>query len=225
VVVSGNFDKDKTQKLIDETFGKFPKKAALPDPVTLESAHGGKDLSKNDKVEVGYLISGFLGPDISSDDIFTADLAMSVLGGGKSSRLYRVLKDEKHLVYSVGSSFMTVKGTGIGYISAVFAPENFGEIKAEIKKQIESIIENGIDGEELNRVKLALKTSWNFSHETPSDIAYNVGYWTLMGRPEAVESYMLKIESLTEKDVRDFFAKYYSADKITNAALLPNKQP
>ncbi|MCL2799331.1 MAG: insulinase family protein [Endomicrobia bacterium] len=223
VVVSGNFDKNKTQKLIDKTFGKIQKRTPLPDPVTLESVHTGKDWIKHDKVEVGYLVSGFLGPDITSDDIFTADLAMSVLGGGKSSRLYRVLKDEKQLVYSIGSSFMTVKGTGIAYVSAVFAPENLDEIKAEIKKQIEDIIKNGITEEELNRAKLAFKTSWNFSHETPFDIAYNVGYWTLMGRPEAADNYMLKIKALTAENVREFFAKYYSPDRITNAALLPNR--
>ncbi|MCL2484511.1 MAG: insulinase family protein [Endomicrobia bacterium] len=222
VVVSGNFDKKKTQKLIDKTFGKFQKRTPPADPVTVEKVHTGKDWLKHDKVEVGYLVSGFLGPDITSDDIFIADLAMSVLGGGKTSRLYRVLKDEKRLVYSIGSAFMTVKGTGVAYISAVFAPENLDAIKAEIKRQVENIIENGIEEEELNRSKLAFKTSWNFSHETPFDIAHNVGYWTLMGRPDAIDGYMPRIEALTAEDVRNFFVKYFSADRMTTAALLPN---
>lgn len=224
VVITGNFDEKKIEKLVCETFGKFEKKAAPADPDVMEKTRAGKDIIEEGNVEMGYMVSGFVGPDIASDDIFTADLAAAVLGGGKSSRLYRILKEQKQLVYSIGASFMTSKGSGISYVSAVFDPKNFDEIRAETAKQIEDIINNGISQEELRRAKLGIKTGWSFSLETPFDIAYNCGFWTILGRPEAMAEYMPKIEALSAEDIRNYFVKYYSPDKITTAAVLPKAE-
>ncbi|MDR1941742.1 MAG: insulinase family protein [Endomicrobium sp.] len=221
VVVAGNFDEGEVSSLISETFGKFEKKAPPADPKVREDLSGAKDITDKGNVEIGYLFSGFLGPVIESDDIFTADLAACILGGGKSSRLYRILKEEKQLVVSIGSSFMTCTGNGILYISSAFDPKNLDAIKEEIIKQIDDIVQNGVNPDELARAKLSMKTNWSFAFEKPSDIGYFYGYWNLMKRPEAVEEYMKKIQSLTTQDVRDFFVKYYSRGKIVNAALLP----
>ncbi|MDR2427397.1 MAG: hypothetical protein LBD19_00400, partial [Endomicrobium sp.] len=109
------------------------------------------------------------------------------------------------------------------YIASVFEPKNIKEIKKEIEKQIEDIIANGISEEELNRSKLLLKTDWQFSNETPYDVADKFGYWNLMGNAEFVCSYLKKLQGLTSKDVVEFFKKYYSKDAISHTALLPNK--
>ena len=149
-------------------------------------------------------------------------MAASVVGGGESSRLYRSLYEKKHLVYSTASSFMTEKGTGNICITSVFDSKNLKKIKDEIRKQIEEIIDGAISEEELNRAKLSIKTDWNFSLETPFDIADNNGYWHLIGNPEFVTEYMKKIESATTGDIGDFFKKYYSPATASNVALLPS---
>ncbi|MDR0800644.1 MAG: insulinase family protein [Endomicrobium sp.] len=222
VVVSGNFDKSAVEKLIGETFGKFEKRTPLPDPPLVEKVHDGKDITEYGKVEMGYMITGFLGPDANGEDIYVADLAASVLGGGESSRLYRSLYEKKHLVYSTASSFTTEKGTGNICITSVFDSKNLEKIKDEIRKQIEKIIDGTISEEELNRAKLSIKTDWNFSLETPFDVADNNGYWHLIGNPEFVTEYMKKIESATAGDIGDFFKKYYSPATASNVALLPS---
>ncbi|MDR1195343.1 MAG: insulinase family protein [Endomicrobium sp.] len=221
VVISGNFDEDKISALVGETFGKFEKKPLPEEPLLFEEAHEGKEIAKKGKVEVGYLISGFLGPDASSDDIFAADLTMQVLGGGKSSRLYRVLKEEKQIVYSINSSFQTMRGTGCVYITAVFEPENYEEIKKEISVQIQNILDNGITVEELERAKLSMKTGWSFAFEKPSNIGYAYGIWNLMGRPEIVDEFLAKMAALKVSDAQEFLKKYYNKDCVINAALLP----
>jgi predicted Zn-dependent peptidase len=221
VAISGNFDEHDTEKLIGETFGKFDKQSASPDPMLFEKAHDGKDIIECGKVETGYMLTGFLGPTINEEDIYTADTAINILGGGKSSRLYRAMYQKRHLVYSTASYFMTEKGTGNVCIMSVFDSKNLKKIKYEIKKQIEDIINGSVAEEELNRVKILIKTRWNFSLETPFDIASVNGYWHLMGNPEFVTGYMKKIESVTVDDIVDFFKKYYSPTTISNIALLP----
>jgi zinc protease len=222
VVISGNFDETAVEKLIGETFGKFEEQSTSPDPMLFEKNHDGKDIIEYGKVETGYMLTGFLGPAINEEDIYAADMAVNILGGGKSSRLYKAMYERKHLVYSTASYFMTEKGTGNICIMSVFDSKNLKKIKDEIKKQIEDIIDGGIAEEELNRAKLSIKTSWNFSLETPFDIADNIGYWHLMGSPEFVTEYIKKIESMTIGDIVGFFKKYYSPATISNIALLPS---
>ena len=222
VVVSGNFDEFAVEKLIGETFGKFEKRDPLPDPLLVEKVHSGKDISEYGKVAMGYMLTGFLGPVANGEDIYIADLAASVLGGGKSSRLYRSLYEKKHLVYSTDSSFTAEKGTGNICIASVFDSKNLKKIKDEIRKQIEEIIDDAITEEELSRAKLSIKTNWNFSLETPFDIADNNGYWHLVGNPEFVTKYMKKVESATVGDIGNFFKKYYSPTTASNVALLPS---
>jgi predicted Zn-dependent peptidase len=224
VVVSGNFDEASVEKLIGETFGKFDEQSASPDPMLFEKIHDGKDIIEYGKVEMGYMLTGFLGPAINERDIYTADTAVNILGGGKSSRLYRSMHEKKHLVYSTASCFMAEKGTGNICIMSVFDSKNFKKIKDEIKKQIEDIIDDGIAGEELNMAKISIKTSWNFSTETPFGIADNIGYWHLMGNPEFEAEYIKKIESVTVGDIVGFFKKYYSPTTVSNVALLPSAE-
>ena len=63
-----------------------------------------------------------------SDDQYTADIMTTILGGGRSSRLYRTLREEKRLVYSVGASFWSNRGSGVTICSGVFAPEKENKV-------------------------------------------------------------------------------------------------
>ncbi|MDR1086909.1 MAG: hypothetical protein LBL16_01480 [Endomicrobium sp.] len=100
-------------------------------------------------------------------------------------------------------------------------PKNLESIKEAIERQIEEIVNNDIIEEELNRSKLLLKTDWQFSNETPYDIADKVGYWNLMGNSNFALNYLDKLESLTCQDVIKFFKRYYCKDKISHVSLLP----
>jgi predicted Zn-dependent peptidase len=221
VVVSGNFDKVKVEKLIGETFGNLYMQPIPKEPVCLEDITTGQDIVEHKKVEVGYMLSGFLGPNINKDDIYIADLAANILGGGKTSRLYKSLYEDKRLVYNIDCSFAPHKGSGNICIMSVFDAKNINTIKIDIRKQIENIINNGITQKELNRSKLSKKTSWNFSLETPLDIAETYGYWYLIGKQKFVDEYLERIESVMLDDIKNFFKEFYSNKTFSNVALLP----
>ncbi|MDR3195541.1 MAG: insulinase family protein [Endomicrobium sp.] len=221
VIVSGGFDKEKVEQVIGDTFGKFEKQDTCNEPLVKEKNRVGKDITEYGKVEMGYMLSGFLACDIDDEDIYVADLAADILGGGKSSRLYKSLYEKKHLVYAVDASFSVEKGAGNVCITSVFKPRNLEAIKEEIEKQINDIINNGVTEEELNRSKLLLKTDWQFSNETPYDVADKSGYWSLMGNAEFVCAYLSNLECVTVKGVVEFFKKYCSKDAISHTALLP----
>ncbi|MDR1086908.1 MAG: insulinase family protein [Endomicrobium sp.] len=122
-VVSGGFDNDKTAKIIGDTFGKFKSQPIPEEPILKEDAHAGEHIIEYGKIEAGYMFSGFLASDIDAQDVYVADLASGILGGGKSSRLYKSLYGKRHLVYAIDSTFSVEKGTGNIYITSVFEPK------------------------------------------------------------------------------------------------------
>ncbi|MDR3330771.1 MAG: insulinase family protein [Endomicrobium sp.] len=221
VVVSGNFSESTVKKNINETFGRFEKSTLPAEPSLIEKVHNGKDVIEYGRMKVGQMLTGFLVTNINENDIYVANLAVSVLGVGRNSRLYRILYEKKHLVYSIGAFFSIGKGTGNICISSVFDSKNIEEIKSEIKNQIESIIDDGITKEELKRSKLVVKTDWYFSLETSFDIAELYGFWHLMGIPEFMIKFIKKIDVITIDDIRYFFKKHYLPEIISNVALLP----
>ena len=138
VSITGDVDADAMRKLATETFGGQPGKTPAPEAGLVEPPHESVSLRMKKAVEQAYWMAGFTGPTITSDDQFAGDITSVILGGGRSSRLFRRLREEKQIVYSIGTSFWSQRGSGVFAISGVFAPEKENEAVtatlAEIKR-------------------------------------------------------------------------------------------
>lgn len=221
VSVVGDIDVEQTKQAIEATLGKL-KKADLPaEPVIIESSKNGDTFTIKDKTVHTYLLAGFLGPDMSSDDMCAADVALNILGSGKSSRLYRTLKEDKKLVFAISSSFMTLKGTGSAFISAVFEQQKYDEVMTNITAEIDKFAKDGPTEEELSKIKMNIKADWLFSLQTFNEQSGQFGYWQLQGHLEKFQDYLKNIDKVTAKDIKDFMNKYYSKERLSKAVIFP----
>jgi zinc protease len=221
VAASGNFDKRAVNRLIGGTFGKFENHAPPPSLPPAEKTRYSRNTAGYGKVELGYMLTGFLGPKTDEEYIYVADLAACILGGAKSSRLYKTLYEKRHIVYSIDAFFVNEMGGGNLCIASVFDPKNFKEVRNGIREQIECLIDGNVAEEEIRRAKLLMKTNWNFSLETPFDIADKYGYWRLAGNPEFAREYVNRVENATADDIIGFFKKYYLPETVSESVLLP----
>lgn len=221
VSVVGDIDVEETKKTIEETLGKAVKEKVPAEPVLTESLKKGETFTIKDKTAHTYLLAGFLGPDMSSDDIYTADIALNILGSGKSSRLYRTLKEEKKLVFAVSSSYMTLKGTGSAFISAVFEQNKYDEVMAALTAEINRYANDGPTQEELDKIKMNIKADWLFGLQTFNEQAGQFGYWQLQGHLPAFKNYLKNIDKVTVQDIKNFMKKYYSQDRLSKAVIFP----
>jgi len=221
VSVVGDINVEETKKTIEETLGRLPKIKSPEKPVLSEPVKKGETFTVKDKTAHTYMLAGFLGPDMSSDDIYTADIALNILGSGKSSRLYRTLKEEKNLVFAVGSSYMTLRGTGAAFISAVFEQNKYDEVVKALTDEINKFAEEGPSREELNKIKTNIKSDWLFGLQTFNEQAGQFGYWQLQENLPKFENYLKNIDKVTVEDVKKFMKKYYSQDRLSKAVIFP----
>src|SRR5207253_1976694 len=98
LAIVGDIDKAKTKALVEKYFGPFKKGADVPKPkvetpkITEERRVVVKDRIELPKVYIAWITPPFFAPGDAE-----ADITSSVLGGGKSSRLFKSLVYEKQI--------------------------------------------------------------------------------------------------------------------------------
>ena len=115
---------------------------------------------------MAYLNQGFHIPGFGNEDMYALDVLSIILGQGKSSKLYKKLKEEDSLVYSISSYSYTPLYEGVFIISAVMEQDNIEKVKKGIFEEIQKIKLRNIKEDEINRAKNILKIKELANQET-----------------------------------------------------------
>jgi len=129
------------------------------------------------------------------------DVASSVLGEGKSSRLYRRLVEEEQLVSSVQAFIYPLRHSGLFVIFATMDRGRVPAFRKAIIEEIEKLRNEPIGAAELKKVQTMLKADFQFSNETNADIGYALGMYNTIGMLDRVTLYEKSIEAVTPEDV------------------------
>lgn len=171
----------------------------------------------------GYMMIGFRGADINDCDTYALDVLSQILGGGKTSRLYRNIKEQKGLAYAISASNGSFRDDGIVYITSNFNPANSEKLEKSIFDEICNIQKYGVTEEELNTAKKMIEQETYYSRESTSNIASELGYVVaLTGNPDFYKNYISNIKKVTAKQVQDAAQKYLGINKSAVSQVLPN---
>ena len=170
----------------------------------------------------GYMMIGFRGVNISNKDILALDVLSEVLGGGKSSKLYRNIKEQKGLAYSISASSGGFRDDGIFYITANFIPSSLEKLEKAIFEEISYIQKYGITDEELQRAKNMIIQNTYYSRESTSNISSELGYiMTLTNSSELYDNYVDGIQKVSAEEVKSAAQKYLGINKSAISIALP----
>ena len=222
VVVAGDISAQEVFKNTEKYFGKIKSKPVLrPASHQVEPKQDGakrvyiKKQSEVEMVAIAYKIPNFL----SKDQVALSALS-ELLSSGKSSRLQKVLVDEKKMVNQVYGYNMENKDPSIFMFLAVGNPG----IKAEdIEKEILAIIENIKEGDvtksDVDKIKTNTKADFIFSLESASNLTNLFGGYFSKGSIEPLLSYEENINKLTKQDIIDAAKKYLVEQTSTTVIL------
>src|SRR5207248_9993861 len=105
LAVVGNFDPAKTKALVEKYFGSIPAGPPVPKiQATTPAFTSERRTTVTDQIELPRVYMARLTPPIFKSGDADDDLAANVLGGGKSSRLYKKLVYEKQIAQDVSVS-------------------------------------------------------------------------------------------------------------------------
>jgi zinc protease len=160
ITIAGDFDDVEVRKLIDKYFGSFKRGPAIPKldvttpPITAERRAVIQDRIELPKVYVAWITSPIYKPGDAE-----ADLAARILGGGKSSRLYKKLVYELQIAQNVTTSQYSLV---LGSFFSIEATARPGHTAEELEKAIDAEIERfraeGPSADELDRARNTIET-------------------------------------------------------------------
>ncbi len=234
-IIVGDVDTQTALKKVEAEFNseykkvpknKFPKEKPLT-----------SQLRKTEYAETqtGYMLIGFRGGSITDNDSYALDVLSAILGGGRSSVLYKKIKDEKQLAFGISASNATFKEDGLFYISANFTPENAKKLEKNIFDEINEIRKKGVTSEQVRLAQNLIERDTYYSRESVTNIAQEIGYTAVTtGGTKFYENYIENIKKVSPADVKHVANKYLVIEKSAVSIVLPetskeiqisNKQP
>ena len=221
-LVVGDVDTEKAIAKIQQSFNQEYKK-----PIKKTFRKEGQLQTQKRKIdytdtEYGYMMIGFRGVDINNSETYALDVLAEILGGGKSSRLYRDIKEQKGLAFSISASNGSYRDDGIFYISANFTPSSLDKLEKAIFEEIANIQKYGVTDEELNRAKNMLVQDTYYSRESTSNISSELGYiMTLSNSSIIYDTYVENIKKVTAQEVVNAARKFLGTNKSAVSIVLP----
>ena len=144
---------------------------------------------------------------VTSPDYYNARVAVSVLSGGMSARLFTEVREKRGLCYAIGAHYHALKEAAGIMCYAGTTPEKAQETLEVIIGEFSRLSE-GITEEEIQRAKIGLKSSLILQSESSSSRAGSIGYdYYMLGRVRSFDEIKSKIEEISVDSVLTFLRK------------------
>jgi len=218
--ICGDFEIEEVKDLIQQKFRSYNSDKQIYQLPTLDESSKGEIFeTKKHIVQHTYFLCGFLGPKIDEKHQYTGDVLSVILGEGISSRLYKVLREEKMLVYEIDSGFYTQLGPSVFYISGVCERKNLEKVISEVKSILNELKEKGPNSEEIEKAKRIITTRWYLNNETMHSKASSLAWWEMFKSLEELNKYLENINKVSSNDIKEFLSIYYKS--LISFALVP----
>lgn len=227
-VVVGDVNTQEALNLIKQNFNrKETKNCKNPVYKADKNIERQIEISAKDKVKTGYMMIGFRGvPQENRQDSYALDVLATILGDGRSSKLYQAVKEQKQLAYSISAGHASMKDDSIVFVRANFIPANKDKVKKAIFDEITKIRNGNFDDTEIATAKSIIERDTFYSRESTSNIANELGYTTLIyGDSKYFNEYIDNIKKVTKADLVRAAKKYLNPNHAVVSVMLPDSVP
>src|SRR5437763_8598494 len=216
-IVAGDVDAEKIHQQLADFFKVYPEKSLKPVFVPAEPPQlGRREVHNEFATELSRLELAWHIPEITHPDVPALDLLSGILGEGRSSRLYRRVREEKGLAFGVSAFSYTPGDPGLFGVDATVDPTKRDDAQKLILQIIDEIKQAGATADELMKAK-KMSLAHHFDALTTmrgqaSDIGSN---WILTRNLDFSRDYLTAVQKVTLDDIRRVAAKYLVDQNLT----------
>ena len=229
LVVVGDVLPDEVFAMAEQHFGPIPARSLPQRKPQLEPPQRGmKRVTVKGPGELPYLLMGWHAPvirDVENDwEPYALAVLVGVLDGSDAARLDRILVREQRIAINSGASFATVsRGPGMWFLDGTPAPgKTVAELESALRAEIERIARDGVEAEELQRVKSQVIASQVFQRDSIFFQARQIGVLHIAGIPyTSPEVQVRRLREVTSEQVQAVVRRYLVDDNLTVAVLEP----
>lgn len=222
VIVAGRINKNDILGKIKKYFsGINTAKPPLKPGVREKQAKPGL-LVHYKKTDQTHICLGCRAYDVFHKDKYALGLLAIILGGNMSSRLFISVRERQGLAYYVKTEIQAY--TDSGYFVAQAGVDNSKTEKAiqAILNEYKKIAQKGVGASELKKAKDYTKGSAILNLESSDDWASFVGTQEIItGESLTLEEKFVKIDAVTEKDIKRVAKEIFRPEKLNLAMIGP----
>jgi len=229
ITIGGDIDVTETLKLVSKYFGPIPKGPDVAMPEKPEFALD-KDryISMEDNVNLPLLYMTLPTVNVRHVDEAPLDLLSTILGGGKTSLLYKNLV-KNQIAVQAGVSHPCAELACTFNLMALPHPasgKTMAEIETIIRETLVEFEKRGVEEDDLIKAKAQMEAGFVFGLQSVSgkvsQLAYNQ---TFKGDPNYIEQDIERYASVTKDDVMRVFKRYIKDRPAVVMSIVPNGKP
>ena len=222
-VVTGDVDAQKIHDQLEAFFAAYPRKS-LPlvyipeEPGQLSHRESHAEFS----TQLTRLSLAWHIPGITSPDMPALDLLSNILGTGRSSILYRKLREERGLVASVSAFTYAPANTGLFGMDATLEAANRGETRRMMLAILEDLKKDGVSATDLEKAKKQSLSQHLQGLATMRGIASDLGSnWLQTRNLNFSHEYLNALQGVIADNIQGVLGKYFDDSNLTEVSLNP----
>lgn len=225
IIVAGNIKKNEVIEKIKEKFEKIPLCQNKPkrNNVHEPTQYGERRIILKKQTHLPMIVMAYKVPSYPNKDSLSLEILSTILGEGKSSRLYKKLINEKNLVVDIGTSYSPLNRDGFLFfiIASIKDIGKIDEVEKIIRQEIEQLKIDIPSEREIEKAKNQVEASFLFSQDSVFGHALVLGRFEILGNWKMIETYKNEIIKISKEDVQKVAQKYLNEDNLTVGVLLP----
>jgi predicted Zn-dependent peptidase len=224
LAVVGDIDPEQTLAWVQKYFGSIPahdgKRPPRDGTTIVRSSDAPLRAHVVAEVPSRAVMQAYLLPLDGTREADAADLALTILGSGESSRLYNRLVRRDRLAVTAGFGLLRLAGApSLGWLDAKTSGEATVEaVEAAIDDELSRFAAEGPTAEELERAQAQIEREWLDRLDTVSGRADELcRYAVLFGDPKLADTALARVLEVTAEEIQAVAQKLLTPD---NRAVL-----
>jgi len=228
LVVAGDINVPEVKKMIQNYFGPIPRGKDVP-RVTIKEEPITKQIDAvayDQNIQIPAIVHAYRTPAMNTRDARILDMVSSILSGGKSSRLYKKLVDEKKMALEVAAFNVSQQDYGM-YLTFAIPLNNtsLADLTKEIDEEIVKIQNELISEREFEKLQNVFENRFVNANASIAGIAGSLAtYQMLYGDINLINNEIDIYRSITREEIRDAARKYLNPNQRLRLEYLPQSQ-
>jgi len=226
ITIGGDINEAETLALVKKYFGSIPRGPEVEKPekpkVTLDAD---RYISMEDNVHLPLIYMSYPTVSVRHEDEAPLDVLSSILGGGKTSLLYKnLVKNQIAVQASVSHPCAELACTfNMLALPHPASGKSLADIETIIRDTLVEFEERGVQDDDLTKVKADMESGFVFGLQSVSGkVSQLAANQTFTGNPNYIEQDIARYANVTKEDVMRVFKQYIKGKNAVIMSVVPN---
>jgi predicted Zn-dependent peptidase len=228
LVVAGDIDISTTKKMIQDYFGPIPTGKAIErnfpkeDPIIAPI----KAQAFDSNIQIPAIVAAYRTAAMTERDAYVLDMLSTYLSGGKTSKLYKKIVDDKKMALQVGAFNQSQEDYGTYILYGLPQGDNTLEsLLAEIDEEIVKVQTELISERDYQKLQNKAENSFVNSNSSVAGIANSLARnYMLYDNTNLINTEIDIIRSITREDIKNVANKYLNPNQRLVLEYLPQPE-